>query len=1361
MLTFFFVCSADGAAPAKVNIDSLVTLITSLYDVCYCTSSFRNHAFPSHVRHLQKSWTELSGGLADAEDEEASFAAICKVILARTVECEKRESYIASILELDDDVQGVLMGMVESIAGLTGASAGQEEQGEGEAETAAPSSPGPAARRVSLKRHRALLSPVKEGVCVSSHGQAGQAGQASRGGGGRVAGPEEEEGAAAAGPPPAKRRASLEIPLTLASMLTGDADEEVAGPRPSVSMAPPPLRPATATSAAAAAGGLGQGAGQAAGHGGGRSQRELEAELAALKQEAAELRRALSGERERAALASLQGGGHGGGTAGGGAGPSHAGSGSGRASLAFPGGMRAGGPGLPRPSLLGGGPGRPPAVGGGLGLGRASLAGDALLSVLQGRIAEEAEEEEEEDGEGRGPSAPLRTSAQEIASLKAQLAAAEEERGGLSARLARAEEGRGAVAALQQELDVLRPLAAAKEKAEAAVERLKGRLEELPGLRESLKRSGEQCASLTARCLDLERQADRVAPLQAQLAEAREARAQAEVHISELGAELAEVRAGAEELRAALHAATEGGHSAASWAAAVGGTGAAAAGPGELFAALQGDAAAAAGAGAGVTEFSPELSARLARLERENAELRSGVCLGSGAAADRVARLESDLDDARRIKGAFEGRMRQAQAQAAALAKELEAAQGRVLELQGSVAGREGELAACRGTLAETKAALASAEASVAALAARLAEEHAAALSASAASAARTEGLQGELACARTAHEALQAQHEAYVQAHGTSDAEAQQRYRALEGVCAGLRASLAAESERMRALEAAMGAEAGQAAAKAARLQESVLSLEASLAAERERTASLEGMKGKGLEALRRLQGERGELAASLDRLQLLHEEVLGELEGTRQALEEAALERDEVVGELQGKIGEGAAYQELLSAQCRALRGQVEAGEAALARARKEAAESLSGPAAHKLAVLEGELQRIHGQKEWYASRADVLARYALHLASQLSSGAALPPCLLLEGRLPDGVPDRSPSLVLVGLGSGEEMGGEAPGEVEADSVAARQARALGGGGRSGRAAGGARRVALAAATASVDPVLAWAALLEPAYAEAEAARVSALATAAEALRARGEVEGERAALACALDTARAEAVREQLRFARLTRELEGRGVRVSMKAGAEAVLMQEAHGAHGEGEEEGGMGMGDCSLFELDLEGLLQGQGGEGAGLSDSSFMEAVDYFRPKGVAGAAAHVAQPVGGSAALAAPASGPVLPLEEGEEHEEEAQAQAQEQEHAGQPAGPRPVLPPAPPLLASSRLALGPPGQAAGSHAARASIYHSAATAAAGRGVLGPRSNGAAAGPAGGAGAKAVAGQGQGQGPVQTGSRGSARLGL
>jgi hypothetical protein len=1074
---------------------------------------------------------------------ESALLATCSQLLAWTVQCDKKEAYIGVILALDEGVQGTLMAVIEGVLSAAGEAGDVPEGGRCQ------SPPSPRASGIALFQSPASARLASRGAAAN------------------------------------KRAHALLSPIAPSPSGCEASRRRLRRTSAEVAMAAPAAAIAVVPAAEPS-----------------RSSREVETELQALRQEAAELRKALASERASRLVM-------------------------GATADAAADRMAAG-----RDSMAAGGSRN--AARGTRGGGRTSLAGGAeLLSLLSGRLGED---EDEDEGESGRYGAPIRSSSEEIAALKASLSEAAAAQGALTVRLSRAEDACKSLPALRDELDVLRPLAASKERAEAAVERLRIRLEEVPGLKETLRKSTEANSALNTRVLDLEREAARVAPLQAALEASKEQRAAGEVRASELEAALEEARASAGELREALAAATDG-EVASAWTTTLAVQGFV--GQEAVLEAERGAGDAEASISAGLASFRPEVEERIARLERENEMLRGSR---DGASEGRLARLEGELDDARRIKSAFEGRMRQAQAHGAEADKDLAAARTRIRELEASVATLEAEAAGLRAVHAETHVALASSDAALAAMGMRGEAERVAAAAAAAEAASSASALAGALRSEREAGAAAVAELVAYRAAHGTSDAEAAAQYAALvarfdsaqqdvaglhsrlgesEAALAAITSELGRECElslvtqgelgvaraTMAELEATMGVCAGQAA-------EGMASLQAALATERKRVVSLESLKGKGVVLMRTLREEKERLATALSRSEsavailqgsLAEAQARAEAWETEAAATEAEVDaRGAALETTSVQLSQAMAQQELESGRCRRLRQNLEVAEAALLKARRGGGEGggagggdASGPpaAAARLLWLEGELKRISGVKDWYASRADVLARFALATMCQLTSGPILPPCLLMEARLPDGMQDRAPDLLLVGLGGSAE----APGDYGDAPVE--------GTGRTTRAkakAGGARRVAIAsAATAGVDAVGAWTPLVDPAVRAAEAALDTAVQEACAAVRATAEVEVERNSLHAALDAERAITVREGLRFARLTRELEVRGVRVVLKTG---------DAGEGAGQEWPGDGLAsdaDAS-FVLDF-GELRAAPEESAA-DDSYFVDAASFF-----------------------------------------------------------------------------------------------------------------------------------------------------
>jgi hypothetical protein len=76
----------------------------------------------------------------------------------------------------------------------------------------------------------------------------------------------------------------------------------------------------------------------------------------------------------------------------------------------------------------------------------------------------------------------------------------------------------------KDELDVLRPQAAAKDRLDAQIEKYKKKLETFDEMKATMKRLEGTNAELIARNLDLEREASKVAPLRSQLEDVRDSK---------------------------------------------------------------------------------------------------------------------------------------------------------------------------------------------------------------------------------------------------------------------------------------------------------------------------------------------------------------------------------------------------------------------------------------------------------------------------------------------------------------------------------------------------------------------------------------------------------------------------------------------------------------------------------------------------------------------------------------------------------------------------------------------------------------------------------------------------------------------
>jgi DNA repair ATPase RecN len=228
----------------------------------------------------------------------------------------------------------------------------------------------------------------------------------------------------------------------------------------------------------------------------------------------------------------------------------------------------------------------------------------------------------------------------------------------------------------KDELDVLRPQAAAKDRLDTQIEKYKKKLETFDEMKATMKRLEGTNAELIARNLDLEREASKVAPLRSQLEDVRDSKIMSvrgappapacirnvesmcqmacmwvcnvggnclqDVRISELELALAQAKGAADEYKAALQAATE--RAAVEWQQ-----------PSVEVMSLEQltPSAPASSLADGVNDFNPAVAERLARLERENTELRASA---DSNTLTRLDEMEKNLDETKRMKAVFESR---------------------------------------------------------------------------------------------------------------------------------------------------------------------------------------------------------------------------------------------------------------------------------------------------------------------------------------------------------------------------------------------------------------------------------------------------------------------------------------------------------------------------------------------------------------------------------------------------------------------------------------------------------------------------------------------------------------------------------
>ncbi|KAL4129863.1 hypothetical protein PRIC2_005870 [Phytophthora ramorum] len=203
------------------------------------------------------------------------------------------------------------------------------------------------------------------------------------------------------------------------------------------------------------------------------------------------------------------------------------------------------------------------------------------------------------------------------------------------------------VPALQDEVDLLRPLADKMAKMDTTVAKYKAKIDELSGAKDTLRSLEGTNAELMEMNLALESKLAKAASWHRKLKEAKEANTAVEFRVSELETLLARERQDLVVARADLEAA----HSSLYEINA-------------LNAQLQqsvnqrlsddttdGSAYSAPAMTGGINEFNPELMQKLTRLEYENGELKKQV---DGETATRIDGMLDEIEDMARLKKSFE-----------------------------------------------------------------------------------------------------------------------------------------------------------------------------------------------------------------------------------------------------------------------------------------------------------------------------------------------------------------------------------------------------------------------------------------------------------------------------------------------------------------------------------------------------------------------------------------------------------------------------------------------------------------------------------------------------------------------------------
>lgn len=825
----------------------------------------------------------------------------------------------------------------------------------------------------------------------------------------------------------------------------------------------------------------------------------------------------------------------------------------------------------PRRSVIGGG-GRPSVL---PPRPRTSLSGNIdFLQLL-------AQPGGGEGGEGSGDEdSGMSKGASRIAALEAKLAESESSNKSLLARLAKATAEAEAASRLRDELDVLRPLAAAKDKAEAAAERLKKKVDGIPELKAQIKRLEDKNQELVSQVLSLEREVAQIPPLRDTLEAAQDAKCASDIRCSELEAALAEAQATCEELRSALSTASDSNHAGAStdWAPASIGSAQLA----ELLQQQPADAASEAGAGSGSTtgmnEFNPELAEKMARLERENADLKACVSGGSG---ERVTKLERDLEDLRRMKVAFEGKFHQSKTKAAELEKQLADANAQIAQLQSELAARNTELTNGKREQAELEESLTALQRGAQQLKAQLASVKTAHADDKQTWTTQRDQLTTQLERERAAHSATQQAHLAEVAsmqgAHAAALQEAkdelQRRLQAVQAELArnnnAAEAALASKDADHSALMRSVERRHADAVSRLEdelqdikraaddryrQLSQSSAEREASLQRELDAYREAHSVSDKEyLGKIATLQEQAASLQSKITTLEALKEkgtmyvqQLQLEIQDKVAALEEqaaVACDQQAAAEEYAARYADALRRLEMEEDSCRTLRMEYDELQAMLKKTRKEARSRQDGDL--ELATvckgLETEVQTLTADKRTLTARCDALVTY------MRGTGCAVPACLM-QGALPAGF-------------------GETGTAASAGATAAEEGASA----ATGTRRGGARRVKAAATIDHERSIAEQLVHLESQLLQLQEERNKALANQSEALRQRNDMESERDDLADKIEKLEAECTRCKLTAQRLALRLESLGDSLPAEMGGEERTVLVVGGGAGENTEE----------------------------------------------------------------------------------------------------------------------------------------------------------------------------------------------
>jgi chromosome segregation ATPase len=221
---------------------------------------------------------------------------------------------------------------------------------------------------------------------------------------------------------------------------------------------------------------------------------------------------------------------------------------------------------------------------------------------------------------------------------------------------------------LRDEVDVLRAQAAEKVKADVVIARLKERLEAARAAQEQLTTLESNNAELLKQTIELQKEVDKLPGLRRQLDKAKEDRCDLDVKLQDTLSEFEEFRTSmdplkreVERLRSEVKTLSE-------------------------VRLLQATTAsldpAMSSLGSGVSEFNPELNARLALLEAENSKLKEVLEMHD---EERVSSLVEQLEHSQQLRERFHKQYREELARSTSLGEQLEEERSKCAQLEASL----------------------------------------------------------------------------------------------------------------------------------------------------------------------------------------------------------------------------------------------------------------------------------------------------------------------------------------------------------------------------------------------------------------------------------------------------------------------------------------------------------------------------------------------------------------------------------------------------------------------------------------------------------------------------------------------------